>query len=168
VALPLHHGAYDADEQIEKRIKLGGACLMTAVGIPMFLAGEEFGDDNQFFNCLGQVSESGGKQANLVNTTAVLPCFPPIKTLPTTSVTGARRRIHVMRETVASETLTQGNVQTKRKAEVPGWSGWHALLGNLGTPPSRYAYNEPRIEAIAWPAIPNKMERASHSTRQGI
>jgi hypothetical protein len=28
-----------SDEQIEKRIKLAFVCLMTAVGIPMFLAG---------------------------------------------------------------------------------------------------------------------------------
>ena len=55
------------DEQIEKRIKLGFACLMTAVGIPMFLAGEEFGDENEFFDFLGQVSESGGKQVDPVN-----------------------------------------------------------------------------------------------------
>src|SRR5215204_4813959 len=30
------------DEQISKRIKLAFVCLMTAVGIPMLLAGEEF------------------------------------------------------------------------------------------------------------------------------
>jgi len=38
------------DEQIEKRIKLAFVFLMTAVGIPMFLAGEEFADAHDFFS----------------------------------------------------------------------------------------------------------------------
>jgi len=56
-----------SDELIEKRIKLGFVCLMTAVGIPMFLAGEEFGDCNDFFDESGNVTQRGGKQVNPVN-----------------------------------------------------------------------------------------------------
>src|SRR5205814_6058266 len=55
------------DEQIEKRIKLGFACLMTAVGIPMFLAGEEFGDEHDLFDFQGNVTQRGGKQIDPVN-----------------------------------------------------------------------------------------------------
>jgi hypothetical protein len=33
-------------EQIEKRVKLAFVCLLTAVGIPMMLAGEEFADEH--------------------------------------------------------------------------------------------------------------------------
>ncbi|HYV38741.1 MAG TPA: alpha-amylase family glycosyl hydrolase [Gemmataceae bacterium] len=55
------------DEQIEKRIKLGFACLMTAVGIPMFLAGEEFGDEHDLFDFMGNVTQNGGKQIDPVN-----------------------------------------------------------------------------------------------------
>ena len=53
------------DEQIEKRIKLAFVCLMTAVGIPMFLAGEEFADQNDFFDVNGNVSQRAGKQVDL-------------------------------------------------------------------------------------------------------
>ena len=55
------------DGQIEKRIKLAFACLMTAVGIPMFLAGEEFGDEHDLFDFNGNVSQQGGKQIDPVN-----------------------------------------------------------------------------------------------------
>jgi glycosidase len=53
--------------QIGKRIKLGFVCLMTAVGIPMFLAGEEFADQHDFFGPGGIVSQNGGKQIDPVN-----------------------------------------------------------------------------------------------------
>jgi pullulanase len=53
--------------QIEKRIKLGFVCLMTAVGIPMFLAGEEFADQHDLFGPGGIVSQNGGKQVDPVN-----------------------------------------------------------------------------------------------------
>jgi hypothetical protein len=50
-----------SDEQIEKRIKLAFVCLMTAVGIPMFLAG---------FDCrpAGFPWPGGGQQASLCST----------------------------------------------------------------------------------------------------
>ncbi len=54
---------YDA----EKRIKLGFACLLTAVGIPMILAGEEFADEHDLFDSSGNVSQGGNKQVDPVN-----------------------------------------------------------------------------------------------------
>lgn len=57
----------DGDELIEKRIKLAFVCLMTAVGIPMFLAGEEFADEHDLFDRNGKVDQRGGKQIDPVN-----------------------------------------------------------------------------------------------------
>jgi len=54
-------------DQIEKRIKLAFVCLMTAVGIPMLLAGEEFADQHDFFDATGNVSQNGGKQVDPVD-----------------------------------------------------------------------------------------------------
>ena len=54
-------------EQIEKRIKLAFVCLLTAVGIPMVLAGEEFADQHDFFGADGNVTQNGGKQVDPVN-----------------------------------------------------------------------------------------------------
>jgi pullulanase len=54
-------------EQIEKRIKLAFVCLMTAVGIPMLLAGEEFADQHDYFDEDGNVTQGGGKQVDPVN-----------------------------------------------------------------------------------------------------
>jgi pullulanase len=54
-------------EQIEKRIKLAFTCLLTAVGIPMLLAGEEFADQHDLFGVGGVVSQNGGKQVDPVN-----------------------------------------------------------------------------------------------------
>ena len=51
----------------EERIKLAFACLLTAVGIPMILAGEEFADQHDFFDEDGNVTQSAGKQINPVN-----------------------------------------------------------------------------------------------------
>jgi pullulanase len=50
----------------EKRIKLAFVCLLTAVGIPMILAGEEFADQHDLFDQHGWVSQSGGKQIDPV------------------------------------------------------------------------------------------------------
>lgn len=50
-----------------RRIKLGFVCQMTAVGIPMILAGEEFGDQHDLFDSRGRVSHEGGKQVDPVN-----------------------------------------------------------------------------------------------------
>ncbi len=55
------------DDQIEKRIKLAFVCLMTAVGIPLLLAGEEFADQHDFFDQDGRVSQGGGKQVDPVS-----------------------------------------------------------------------------------------------------
>lgn len=51
----------------EKRIKLGFVCLLTAVGIPMILAGEEFADQHDLFDAKGNVDQAGGKQVDPVN-----------------------------------------------------------------------------------------------------
>jgi pullulanase len=46
----------------ENWIKLAFACLLTAVGVPMILAGEEFADQHDFFDEDGNVTQSAGKQ----------------------------------------------------------------------------------------------------------
>jgi pullulanase len=56
-----------SDDDIEKRIKLAFVCLMTAVGIPMLLAGEEFADRHDYFDQDGHVSQRGGKQIEPVH-----------------------------------------------------------------------------------------------------
>jgi 1,4-alpha-glucan branching enzyme len=50
-----------------RRIKLGFVCLLTALGIPMILAGEEFGDQHDLFDRHGNVTHQGGKQVDPVN-----------------------------------------------------------------------------------------------------
>jgi 1,4-alpha-glucan branching enzyme len=55
------------NSEIERRVKLAFACLLTAVGIPMILAGDEFADENDLFNIRGHVSNDGGKQIDPVN-----------------------------------------------------------------------------------------------------
>lgn len=59
-------GIGNIDER-KKRIKLGFECLLTAVGIPMILAGEEFGDEHDRFDAAGHVTQDGGKQLDPVN-----------------------------------------------------------------------------------------------------
>jgi len=54
---------------IEKRTKLAFACLLTAVGIPMILAGDEFADQHDLFDAKGNVTQDGGKQVDPVNFT---------------------------------------------------------------------------------------------------
>jgi len=51
----------------ERRVKLAFACLLTAVGIPMILAGDEFADEHDLFNAQGAVTQGGGKQVDPVN-----------------------------------------------------------------------------------------------------
>ena len=51
----------------ERRIKLAFACLLTAVGIPQILAGDEFADQHDLFDQNGQVDQAGGKQVDPVN-----------------------------------------------------------------------------------------------------
>ena len=42
-------------------------CLLTAVGVPMILAGEEFADQHDLFDADGGVTQQGGKQVDPVN-----------------------------------------------------------------------------------------------------
>jgi pullulanase len=51
----------------EERIKLAFVCLLTAVGIPMILAGEEFADQHDLFDQQGHVDQQGGKQVDPVD-----------------------------------------------------------------------------------------------------
>jgi glycosidase len=55
------------DLDLQKRIQLAFVCLLTANGIPMFLAGEEFADQNDLFDANGNVTENGGKEVDPVN-----------------------------------------------------------------------------------------------------
>jgi pullulanase len=55
------------NSEIGRRVKLAFACLLTAVGIPMILAGDEFADENDLFNIKGNVSNQGGKQIDPVD-----------------------------------------------------------------------------------------------------
>ena len=57
----------DSDELIEKRIKLAHVCLLTAVGVPMLLAGEEFADQHDNFDEHGSVTQNSGEQVDPVN-----------------------------------------------------------------------------------------------------
>jgi len=52
---------------LEKRFKLAFVCLLTSVGVPMILAGEEFADEHSRFDRLGNVTQDGGKQVDPVN-----------------------------------------------------------------------------------------------------
>lgn len=61
----LRHGV--AESAVYRRIKLGFVCLLTAVGIPMLLAGEEFADQHERFGRDGQVNQNGGKQVDPVH-----------------------------------------------------------------------------------------------------
>jgi pullulanase len=54
-------------EDIERRVKLAFVCLLTAVGIPMILAGEEFADQHDRFDSEGHVTQGGGKQVDPVD-----------------------------------------------------------------------------------------------------
>lgn len=52
---------------LQKRVQLAFVCLLTAIGIPMFLAGEEFADQNDLFDAVGNVTDSGGKEVDPVD-----------------------------------------------------------------------------------------------------
>lgn len=54
-------------DDIERRAKLAFACMLTAVGIPMILAGEEFADEHDRFDSHGHVTQDGGKQVDPVD-----------------------------------------------------------------------------------------------------
>ena len=63
----------------EKRIKLAFVCLLTAVGIPMFLAGEEFADQHDLFDQNGNVTQAGGKQVDPVNFSRLVDTSDPLQ-----------------------------------------------------------------------------------------
>ncbi len=52
---------------LQKRVQLAFVCLLTANGIPMFLAGEEFADQNDLFDSSGNVTDPGGKEVDPVD-----------------------------------------------------------------------------------------------------
>jgi pullulanase len=52
---------------LRKRVQLAFVCLLTANGIPMFLAGEEFADQNDLFDSNGNISDPGGKEIDPVD-----------------------------------------------------------------------------------------------------
>ena len=52
---------------LQKRVQLAFVCLLTANGIPMFLAGEEFADQDDLFDASGNVSDPGNKEVDPVN-----------------------------------------------------------------------------------------------------
>lgn len=52
---------------VERRATLAFACLLTAVGIPMIFAGDEFLDQHDLVDAYGFVSQGGGKQVDPVN-----------------------------------------------------------------------------------------------------
>ena len=56
-----NNGVVDA----EKRTKLAFACLLTAVGVPQILAGDEFADEHDLFDANGNVGDN--KQLDPVN-----------------------------------------------------------------------------------------------------
>lgn len=57
------------NKEIGKRVKLAFACLLTAVGIPMILAGDEFADENDLFDIHGNATNDSGKQIDPVDFT---------------------------------------------------------------------------------------------------
>lgn len=54
-------------DDVERRTRLAFVCLLTAVGVPMILAGEEFSDRHDRFDSNGHVNQEGGKQVDPVN-----------------------------------------------------------------------------------------------------
>jgi pullulanase len=54
-------------DDIARRARLAFACLLTSVGVPMILAGDEFADQHDLFDANGNVTQDGGKQVDPVN-----------------------------------------------------------------------------------------------------
>ncbi len=52
---------------LQKRVQLSFVCLLTANGIPMILAGEEFADQNELFDSDGNVTDGSGKEIDPVH-----------------------------------------------------------------------------------------------------
>jgi pullulanase len=53
--------------EVQKRVQLAFVCLLTANGIPMILAGEEFADANMLFDSDGNVTDASGKEIDPVH-----------------------------------------------------------------------------------------------------
>lgn len=68
-----------ADDDKKKRIELAFVCLLTAVGVPMFLAGEEFADQHDLFDQDGNVTQNGGKQVDPVNFSRLVDTSDPLQ-----------------------------------------------------------------------------------------
>jgi pullulanase len=62
----LQKAGFSGDD-LRKRVQLAFVCLLTANGIPMFLAGEEFADQNDLFDPNGNVTDNGGKEVDPVD-----------------------------------------------------------------------------------------------------
>jgi pullulanase len=52
---------------LQKRVQLAFVCLLTANGIPMILAGEEFADEDELFDSNGNVTDASGKEIDPVH-----------------------------------------------------------------------------------------------------
>ncbi|MDQ6705198.1 MAG: alpha-amylase family glycosyl hydrolase, partial [Acidobacteriota bacterium] len=52
---------------LQKRIQLAFVCLLTSVGVPMILAGEEFADQHDLFGANGNITDDGGKEVDPVD-----------------------------------------------------------------------------------------------------
>src|SRR5581483_1540749 len=62
-------GDPNQNREIGKRVKLAFCCLLTAVGIPMILAGDEFAAEEDLFDIHGNVTNDAGKQIDPVDFT---------------------------------------------------------------------------------------------------
>jgi pullulanase len=92
------------DGEIERRVKLAFVCLLTAVGIPMILAGEEFADEHDRFDRLGHVTQEGGKQVDPVNYTRLQDTTIPGSGQPDTRPPLRRRILAYVSRLVALRT----------------------------------------------------------------
>jgi len=54
-------------QDLQSRVQLAFVCLLTANGVPMILAGEEFADQNELFDSNGNVSDASGKEIDPVH-----------------------------------------------------------------------------------------------------
>jgi pullulanase len=54
-------------QDLQKRLQLAFVCLLTANGVPMILAGEEFADQNELFDSNGNVTDASGKEIDPVH-----------------------------------------------------------------------------------------------------
>jgi pullulanase/glycogen debranching enzyme len=54
-------------QDVQSRVQLAFVCLLTAAGVPMILAGEEFADQNELFDSNGNVTDASGKEIDPVH-----------------------------------------------------------------------------------------------------